>query len=521
MKKNLFRLTIIFCICFLAVFSSEIVFSNDSKYTVKIGLPSSPQTINMLEFRIGPDLPVILTMHESLMFTHPETGKYLYTGLAKSWRIINGKDIKMKLHNFAKFHTGDPVTSHDVKFTFEQCANPLNRNLMAGTLADIKEVEVIDDYNLIFRYYEPNAAWRDIMWIGICSKKYYDKVGRDKFRTHPVGSGAYKFVKWERGRGVTEDLVPNHHGNKYGLKWYRAPQAKRLEFIVVTDDIARIAMLETGELDLIGDIAPHHLKRLRGKEHIRIKRTSPGSLYGLSVKPDNFPVMKDINIGLAIRHAINRQEIIDKIFLGYGYPLYMFASKRELGYDPRNKFEFDPERARKLLKQSSYKPGTPLILTYTENMPNYAQVAQAVQKYLTDVGFTIKLQLLERGVQATYSMKKDKREGHMTIYEWNGSRDPSMRLMATLPSKSIYNNWATRKYQKEMDRLCIAQSHEMNMRKRLAILRRIHKLLLEEPQSGTILFGLDMIYAMRDRIDYNWLPGDYFMFYVDRIKIVK
>ena len=119
---------------FFMFFLSTGVALSDDKYTVKVGMGFDPATVNMLEFKVGWDLPVILGMHESLIFTHPETGKRLNSGLAKSVRIINGKNLKFKLHKFAKFHTGDPVTAHDVKFTYEQCANPINRNIMAGRL---------------------------------------------------------------------------------------------------------------------------------------------------------------------------------------------------------------------------------------------------------------------------------------------------------------------------------------------------------------------------------------------------
>jgi ABC-type transport system substrate-binding protein len=175
-------------------------------------------------------------------------------------------------------------------------------------------------------------------------------------------------------------------------------------------------MLETGELDLIYDILPHQLKRLSKNKHIRIKRaTDAPSLFGLAARQYNFAILRDLKFVTALSYAINRKEIVDRIFLGEGYPLYMFASKSELGYDPKYRSPFDPARARRLIKQSSYKPGTPLILTYTSVLPNAALVAQSLQKYFQDVGITIQLQQLEAGVQATYNRNKDKREGHLVL----------------------------------------------------------------------------------------------------------
>ncbi len=84
---------------------------------------------------------------------------------------------------------------------------------------------------------------------------------------------------------------------------------------------------------------------------------------------------------------------------GEGYPLYMYASKSELGYDPTFTYEFNPDKARKLLKQSSYKPGTPIIMSYTSAIPNAPLVAVTLQKYLADIGITVStLCLVNRSV---------------------------------------------------------------------------------------------------------------------------
>ena len=491
------------------------------KGMVKVGLQYDPTTLNMLELKTGIDLSPVLHMHQALQATNPQTGERTFENSLTEWAKVmeNGKDIRFKLKKGFFFHTGDPVTAHDVKFTYEQCANPNNANLMAGPLDEIEKIEVLDDYNLIFHFYEPYAAWRELLWIGICSKKYYEKVGIEGFRKHPVGSGPFRFVSRKIGESITLEANENFRWKENGVE--RRVEFKTLKFLVVPDDITRIAMLETGELDLISDILPHQVKRLERNKHIKVKRaTTAPSLYAISSKPDNYPIFKDMNFATAFSYAINRQEIVDKIFLGEGYPMYMFASKSELGYDPSITYEFDPEKARKLVQQSSYKPGTPIILTYTSAVPNAALVAAAVQKYMKDVGVTIKLQQLEAGVQATYARTRNPKEGHLTLYSWAGGRDPSTRLLLTLPSGSIYCAWATRPSKDILNKLVFDQARETDKAKRLAILRQIHEILRKEP-GGPILFGLNQIYAMRDRIEYTWLPMEAYLFYLNRIKIVK
>ena len=209
----------------------------------------------------------------------------------------NGKDIKFKLSRDRVFYTGDPVTAHDVKFTYEQCANPSNANLMAAPLDEIEDIEILDDYTFIFRFYEPYAAWRKLLWLGICSKKYYEKVGKEKFGRHPVGSGPFRFVERKIGESITLKADPNYRWRERVP--YVDPDTKKektkvverkvdfgtLKFITVPDDVTRMAMLETGELDLISDILPHNVKRLERNKQIIIKRaTTAPSLYALAAR---------------------------------------------------------------------------------------------------------------------------------------------------------------------------------------------------------------------------------------------
>jgi len=139
-------------------------------------------------------------------------------------------------------------------------------------------------------------------------------------------------------------------------------------------------MLQTGEIDLIFSILPRDVAQLKENKNIVVKKISDvPSFYGMGTRPRHFPLLKDLKLQAALTHAINRQEIIDKIYLGEGFPLYMYAERSELGFDPNIKIEFNPEKARKLVSESSYK-GTPLILSFSSAVPNSSLIATIIQK---------------------------------------------------------------------------------------------------------------------------------------------
>jgi peptide/nickel transport system substrate-binding protein len=529
MLKKMPYFFVMFLLSFCFVLSSGIV-SAGLTDEVKVAIDSDISTVNILEFKLALDLPVITTMHQGLMGSDPVTGKY-DNSLAESVKILeNRKDIKVTIEKGHTFHTGDPVTAHDVKWTYAQISNPENSCIMAGAVEEIEEIEVLDDHTLIFRFYEPYGPWTELMWIGICSKNYFEKVGREEFRKRPVGSGAFRFVERKQGTSVTLEAVDNYlykepvHDKKTmkRIKWTKKKlDYKTLKFLTVTDKITQLAMLETGEVDLITGVMPHFVKRLERNEKIKVKRNSKvPSLTGLSLQTDTYPIWKDRNLRLALRHAIDKQAIVDRVFLGEGYPLYEFISRGERGYNPKVKFEFDPEKSRKLVKTSSYVPGTPMVLSYTSASPTAPLVATILQKYLQDIGLTVKLQQLETGVAATYGRTKDRRLGHMSMYTWDGGRDPNLRLMMSVLSDSEYAEWSNRPDKEVLDKLILAQRSEPDRKKRLALIKKIYAQIRKEP-GGPVLFGLKQIYAMRNRIDYTWTPMEGLVFNVHRIKIVK
>lgn len=307
------------------------------------------------------------------------------------------------------------------------------------------------------------------------------------------------------------EAVENHHNF--------TPSIKRVRLIFGGDAFTRAAMLEVGELDLIHDIVPHQLKRLEKVPNVEIKTNSEvPSFFGLSTKPALYPVMKDKKLQRAMNHGINRQEIIQRAYLNKGFPLYMYANRIALGYDPKFKYDFDPEKARRLVKESTYKAGTPLTLTYTNQVSNSAMVVAMIRAYLKRIGVTVKLQQLEAGVLATYSRKRDPRAGHMALYYWAGGRDPMFRLMLTVPSDSPYTAYPTRERQKELDKLVKDQQHELDPAKRLKLLQTIHRYLNDEPSTIT-LFGLSQIYAMNKRIEYEWTNVSSYLQHLSRIKM--
>src|SRR5262245_39171864 len=165
---------------------------------------------------------VLYAVHDALVKAMP--GQPMAPSLAESWTVSrDGLVYEFVLRNGVKFHNGEPVTTDDVKFSFERY-----RGTAASAFkARVAAVEV-DAQRVRFRLKQP---WPDFMtyygtpatgagWI--VPKKYLEKVGDDGFRRAPIGAGPYKFAAFNPG----VDLVLEAN-EKY---WRKAPSVKTLVF---------------------------------------------------------------------------------------------------------------------------------------------------------------------------------------------------------------------------------------------------------------------------------------------------
>jgi peptide/nickel transport system substrate-binding protein len=499
---------IISFVCVAFLLSSSAVAASESK--VSIALTHDLTSLNPFKARLGQDSNVYMAMYQPLFTWNSQKGTSVPC-LAETYKFAeNHTDITVTLRKDAKFHNGDPVTAQDVRFSWQQFIDPKNANAYARVFKSIKDIETVDDYTCIIRLAKVNADWKGLfhrLFVG--SKKYYDSVGEDQFNKKPIGSGPFRFSSRMIGERIILEAVQDHY--------MYPPGFKTLNFLIVPDEITRMAMLEKGEADLIFSIPSQQVDRLKGNKKIQVKTGIVPSYYGLSFHTLNFDAVKDKNFRLGINYGINRQEIVDKIFLGMAHPLYIFGTQSEITYDPGFKYPYDPDKAKALIKKSGYKPDASMTLTYHSLVPNAAQVAEAVQGYLKDLGVSVELRQMEVGTYVSLARKKSKDLGAMTTTAWFGSQDPDVRLRMGVKSNGVYTQVSGRK---DLDQLVDEQHVTIDEEKRYEVVNKIYQIMYEDPPYVP-LFGTPMIYATTARIEYTWVNKVNRLFNLWEIKILN
>jgi peptide/nickel transport system substrate-binding protein len=322
-------------------------------------------------------------------------------GLASRWE--NSPDHKrwtFHLRKGVKFHTGEEVTSEDVKFSLQRATGKRSTTGYAGPLRTlIQDIEtpapdrvviVTRDPTLIIPTYLSRALSTEGM---VLPKKYIEANGDDVFARKPVGSGPFRFVEQVTGSHIKLAAVDNH--------WrIGTPKYRQITFKLVPEETTRIALLRRGEAD-VADVSRERVRELEREQfpvHFR-KEEAVVSMWWV-LAPDGWPApAKDRRVREALNLAVDRAEIAQAIFAGRAepaaIPLGLSWSFRDIGFKPTPdmSYPYDPARAKKLLADAGHPNGFALdVYAYQlPGLPEGKAFAEAVAGYWEKIGIKTKL----------------------------------------------------------------------------------------------------------------------------------
>ena len=416
---------------------------------------------------------VLYALHDALV--KPMPGNPMAPSLAESWSASpDGLVYEFVLRKGVRFHTGDPVTAEDVKFSLARY-----RGTAAASFRErIAAVEVIDPQRVRVRFKQP---WPDFMtfygtpatgagWI--VPKKYVEKVGDDGFKKAPVGAGPYRFVSFTPGVELVLEA--------YEQYWRKTPSVKRLVFKAVPDESTRLAMLKRGEADIVYSIRGALAEELQRTPGLTLKPNYPPGTFWL-VFVDQWDAKSpwaDRRVRLAVNLAIDRAAINQAETLGFSKITHsIIPSSFDFFWQPPA-YVYDPARARQLLAEAGYPNGFDAGDYYCD--VSYANLAEAVVNYLKAVGIRAQLRPLERA--AFFAQYREKKLRNIIQSGSGAFGNTATRLEAfvTAGGAYVYGSYG------DVDGLFREQASEMDRKKREATLQRIQQLMHEKAMVAPI-----------------------------------
>lgn len=388
--------------------------------------------------------------------------------LAESWQISkDGLVYTFKLRKGVRFHTTATFNpqrdfnADDVVFTFSRMKDKSHPfHLVSGGTYQywhsmdmsnlVKSVEKVDDGVVritLTRQEAPFLANIAMDFASILSAEYgafLRTEGKlERMDLDPVGTGPYKLKKYVKDSQVRFEANENYFRGK--------PKIDDLVFSITPDPNVRTQKLKTGECHLIAEPAPSDLKGLKANPSIRLLE-EPGLNVGyLAMNVEKKP-LDDLNVRMAIYHALNRKSYIDAIYLGNAEVAKNPMPPTIWGYNKSTKdHEYNIQTAKEYLKKANLANGfeielwtLPVSRPYN---PNGKKMGELIQADLGKIGIKVKLVTYK---WETYLAKASKGEHQLLQLGWNGDNgDPDNFLGVLLSCASIsagsnYARWCNK-----------------------------------------------------------------------------
>lgn len=492
-------LSLIFCISLIACGGGEKKSGGGAagrdKNTLVIALKSSPTN---LDSRVGNDNAsgrVHELIYSALLQVTPSMD---YTpDLATSWDTPDDKTIIFHLKQGVKFHNGQPLTSKDVKWTYESVMSEDLVTSKKSGYAAVDHIETPDDYTVVFKLKEPNPGLLDNLNLGIVPTGADTNV----YKSKPIGAGPYKVVEFRPDDRVVLEAFEGWHAG--------APKIKNVVVRIIPDLTTMVLELRRGTVNLaINQIPFENVPEFEKNSDFKVVNT-PGSVYQYLAFNMKDPALAKREVRQAIAHAIDRERIIRDIQRGYAKPTdTMFGEGHWARASGLPTYPYDPEKAKQLLAKAGYAKGLKIVFkTSTDAEANSR--AQVIQQMLKQVGIDVQIQQNE---MSTFFADIGKGNFQMYSLSRNGIQDPDFYYIIFY-SKNIPPEGQNRGYYNNprIDQLILQGRSTFDRAKRRPTYDEIQR-IVQEDLPYLSLYMQQNVAIMRNNIDgYVQYPAGFWL----------
>lgn len=396
-----------------------------------VALDADPQS---LDPRFGADATASrLADLVHLGLTRGDDAARRLPALAIRWVQTDGTTIVFTLRDDVRFPDGQPVTSADVRATYEAVLDPAVGSPKRAALAALAAVETPDAHTVVMRLREPFPPFLDGTGLGILPAARARDAGEVT-----VGAGPYQVKERRPGERLVLVANPGWPGER--------PALDPLVLRIVPDAITRVLELARGGLDLSQDIPePELLDWLAARPGLAVEQRS-GTSFGYLALNLSDPRLADRRVRRALAHALDRATLLRVVLGDHGRLASGMLAPEHWAYAAAPSARFDPARARRLLDRAGLVdpdgpgPEPRLRLVYkTSGVPLRRRLAEAIQAQLADVGIALDVRTYEWA-----TLFADVRAGRFetTALAWVGIGDPDLyflTLNSTMVPPAGYN----------------------------------------------------------------------------------
>jgi len=394
---------------------------------------------------------------------------------AKTWTF--------RIRQGVKFHDGSVMTPNDVLETMRRHSDENSKSGALGIMKGIADMRVEGD-DFIVDLVEANADLPYLM------SDYHLVIQPNGGLNDPaagIGTNAYKVVEQEPGVRYAFEKFADYWDPSRG-------HFDRIEMAVINDATARNSALQSGQVHIVNQVAPKVAKLLDRAPGLSVQNVSGRGHYVFIMHCDTAP-FDNPDLRMALKYAINREEMVEKILQGYGtvgndipinaaYPLFD---------DTIPQRQYDPEKAAEYYKKSGHD-GSPIVLRVSEvAFPGAIDAAQLFQESAKACGIPLEI---SREPADGYWSEVWNKQPFCASY-WGGRPVQDQMYATAYLSTADWND--TRFKNEKFDALLVQAKGELDQEKRKALYREMADILRDEGGLICPMFN-DFVEGVRDDV---------------------
>jgi peptide/nickel transport system substrate-binding protein len=451
---------------------------------ITIVLGAEPTTLDPHAADDGSEKHVNDNIFETLMVRDAEGN--LGLGLAVEEPVqVDPTTWEFKLPAGLTFQNGEPLDAAAVAFSIERMIDPDLNSEQLSYFSTFAGAEVIDETTVHVLTNGPDPILPARMYYFMIVPPEASQA--EDFASNPVGSGPYRFVRWDRGNEIVLEADPDWRGE--------APDVSQVTYRFIEESGTRMAALMAGEVDLITNLLPEFTEQvpasvsMRGLEHPTVILNTQGG------------ITSDVRVRRALNLAVDKEALASALFEGQAQveqgqllgPTY-FGFNDDIGA-----FPYDPEQAMALLEEAGVAGGDITLVGTSGRWLKDREMAEVVAGYWSAVGLNVDVQIFEFDEYLQRLFDKENRADAIFVVSGNELLDADRSFSAYYAPSGFGSSNSFEK----MEELIVEARTETDLDRRQALYEEAVALGNEEAIL-TFLLNINNIWGMSERL--SWTP---------------
>ena len=407
--------------------------------------------------------------------------------VAESFEPTDGaKKWVAKIRKGITFHNGKTLTADDVVATINYHIAPDSKSPAKGVLSNLVSVKTDGPDTVVFELSGGNADFPYL--VSDYHLAIYPSEGGKIQWDKGIGAGPYILESFEPGVKLTAKRNPNYFGKTY---------FDAVEVLSIIDVAARTNAYLSGEVHFIDRADLKTIDMLKNAPDTSLYNVSGTALYSAPMLVDQAPFDK-LEVRQALKWAINRQELVDKILYGYGSAGNdnMLAPSLKYAIQPEPVYTYDPEKAKSLLKKAGMENLTVDLSASDAAFPGGVDAALLMAEQAKAAGITINV---VREPNDSYWDNVWIKKPWCQCY-WGGRPTADAFLSISMAADAAWND--TKWKNPRFNELLVAARAETDEAKRQAMYAECQQLMHDDGGQVVLMFN-NYVGALSNKIGHD------------------